>query len=297
MKIHLILLFLGLSTLAFSQKSKNFNSFPKNTESVFYQIQDGTNFYKYNPKKKNYTEIKKDKNRLKVNAAGFNTKDNFIYGIKMGTTNLIKISADGKFKDLGAVKGLNRRYGDYICGDFDTDGNLYVYNGIDAPSLYKINIKTMTAKAINKQKNNAKQPRLGDFSFLPNKNKFYGVSQNNELISIDAKSGALSNLGSIAGLKNKGSVFGASYSDSNGALYCFHNKTGDLYRINVDKKTALLIQSTNILLKTNDGASSVFEEIKLKSCDESLREALEKVEMLEGQIITLKKELKSAYKK
>ncbi len=295
MRIHLFLLFLGISTLAFAQQSQ---PFPKVKENTFYQIQDGKNFYKYNPKEKNYTEIKKNTDQLKVNAAGYNIKDNFIYGIEMNSNQLIQISADGKFKKLGIVKGLpmpkNKK--SYIAGDVDTSGNLYVYNGIEHHSLYKINIKAKTAKSVYTS-NDKNQARLGDFSFIPSQNKFYGINTKQELISIDAKTGKFSPGIQIQGIKEnlsplkneiREAVFGASYADNKGFLYCFHNKTGRLYRVNINTNIGQLVHPDGTTLKLNDGASNIFTEIKIKSCEEKVLELEKKVVQLEKEIKQLK---------
>lgn len=116
---------------------------------------------------------------FQINAIGYNTVDNFIYGmITRNSTgspnstdgNLARVSNDGSVTNLGAITGLP--VADYIAGDFDTSGTYYVKAPGNNATIHIINVSTVSRTSVLTL---SQSVTLLDFSFVPVQNLFYGM--------------------------------------------------------------------------------------------------------------------------
>lgn len=242
------------------------NCIPCTHNSTFYQVLHGDEFVSYDPTNLTYTTIYT--NSFEINAIGYNVQDGHIYGIRNNSNHLVKVGEDGIFNDLGPVSGLPDPGGNsYYIGDFDENGNLFVSNNF-ITDIYKIDILSIAATRI--QLNPRSPMDLADFSYLPLTQLFYGLqSGTNNLISFDATTGAVFNLGTLNPLVSCSNGYGASFADKNGKLYFFCNGDGNLFEVDQSVMTSNLLHATGISLNSNDGASCPFSN-GLQPCDNSL---------------------------
>lgn len=192
---------------------------------------------------------------MKVNGIGYNTSDNFIYGMRTEAANanhMVRIDANGVFTDLGAVTGLPA--GGFNSGGFDNSGNYYIIN-FDSNNLYKINVATNTATPVTLSRN----LKVSDIAYDPISNLFYGYeSSSAQLVSITT-AGVVSNVGSPSALGNV--FFGAMYSDANGDIFGNEDDGSGFYQFNKTTGQATKI-SESISAYGNDGANCPSAVIK-----------------------------------
>ena len=263
----LLLLFLNLNIVVAQE-------FTCTENSILYQVK-GTEtstsdqkFVKYNPSQANFEDINSSNPIMSgsVNAIGYNVLDNYIYGIDLRTSHLMRLDANGnKTLIRHTLPGLPKDT-NYVTGDCDINGNLYVTNA-ELNVVYKINIQNEIAIPISFNQSSM----CYDFCFNPTNELFYGITSTGVLREFNMATG-LSNddygtptpTDGIT-VKNhfyqttKKYVYGAAYADSNGSMYFFNNQSGDLFKIDIDSSnntaTSKRIEATGITLASNDGAS------------------------------------------
>ena len=187
-----------------------------------------------------------------VNAMGYNTVDNYIYGIRTdaGNTNhLVITDANGTTVDLGAVTGLP--IGGYNAGAFDDSGNFYVLS-FNFSVLYKINVTTLTVTSTTL----ARTLALNDFAYDKITGLLYGFDVTNDvLVSVNPATGAVTNIGST-NTAFASTFVGAMYSDANGNIFGNVDDGLGFYQFNKTTGVPTLI-SSSISAFGNDGANCV----------------------------------------
>ncbi len=108
---------------------------------------------------------------INYNAIGVNPLDGFIYGLLANTNQLIRVSADGKYNNLGAITGLPDGV-IYNSGEIDKLGNYYVKVNNQNSQLYRVNLSTLSATLINL----TASVNLPDMAFRVTDNLIYGVN-------------------------------------------------------------------------------------------------------------------------
>ncbi|MCB9039407.1 MAG: T9SS type A sorting domain-containing protein [Lewinellaceae bacterium] len=233
--------------------------------SVFYQVLYGNEFVEYIPGTSSYSTI--HVNPYEINAIGYNILDNYIYGIKANTNHLVKVGADGVFHDLGAVNNLpvlGNGTLSYFAGAFNANGELLVTRS-SISTVYKIDVSasSLTAVPIPITSSPASFP-VSDFSYSGG--LFYGLDESGNLYSFDENNGAVSNMGALtpaipcADANGAPKGYGASFADGNGGLYFFCNGSGELFKVNPFLMSSGLLQSTGVVLETNDGAACILSD-------------------------------------
>ncbi|PRY83366.1 DUF6923 family protein, partial [Mongoliibacter ruber] len=191
---------------------------------------------------------------FRYNAIGFNSVDNYVYGIRRGRDDvnnprnrLIVIGANGVGTTLGEVTGLPNTVGSFFSGDFDADGYLWVLNNTNT-KLYKINVQTIAVVEDIDVTNNGN--RVTDIAYDVNTGNFWGVNDNNwQLVSLDPTTGLMTNVGT----PNQGnSAMGAMYADALGNVYGAGN-TGGFYQFDTSTGASTLISDAPGS-NDNDGA-------------------------------------------
>jgi uncharacterized protein DUF6923/Big-like domain-containing protein len=187
------------------------------------------------------------------NAIGYDTLDNYIYGIVTGggpTGDLIRISNDGSTTDLGLPTGLPRS--GYINGDFDLNGNMYII--ANSTTVYEVNVSTLTATALT---------ITGDPIVASAENVFMGGNlytlQGSTLSVINLTNDTNTNatVSGPSGWLNSSNTFGAGWNDQAGELFFSNNGSGSIYQIldyNSPSPTAVFTL-TGTVTNSNDGAN------------------------------------------
>lgn len=204
-----------------------------------------------------------------VNAIGFNTKDNYIYGSKTGTNNIVQIDANGTPIDLGPVTGLPA--GNFEVGDIDANGILYLM-AQSASQIYGVNVDSTSPNFLKLVQTvtltSGFNSYFQDFAFHPINGKAYTLQgSTGRLLEISWGTGATVNAtvvdrGQPTGLPAGSSIalatanYGAIFFDAQGDLYGYRNG-GETYKVtNVASGTPLAttMSMTATPISKNDGA-------------------------------------------
>lgn len=199
-----------------------------------------------------------------VNAVGYNTLDNYMYGID-SSGSVIAIAQDGTLTDLGNP-GLDSSV-NWQSGDFDDAGHLWVTSGgasgTDQP-YYEIDLSDPSSSTYGTIIDSGTLTRPTGFAAMPSdwvftNGAFYGlVGQRTgageaSLVRFDPATGAVTVEGTIPGTANEDRVYGAGYADSNGYLYFSNNTSGNIYRVDPTDGSAIAL-SDGPAASGNDGA-------------------------------------------
>ncbi len=247
-------------------------------QANIYQVIDGT-LYVFDPQSAIYTKAGQDA-AVTVNAIGFNTQDNLIYGIAvsdgfdgLGTAvlkaDLVMLDAEGVSYRIGSTPYRS------WTGDFDAQGNLWTFHSsMDRLTMIDVD-KVDTSGAVASRTFKFPTPmitdQLWDVAFDVESNSFYGVTRpksegkNALLYKIDIS--AVSSGGEpvfetteISGTMIDGTIipgipaitFGAAIQDADGNLYVAGNSgdhdmndttasSGGIYRVVEDESSGRTI--------------------------------------------------------
>jgi hypothetical protein len=237
----LAIVLFAVATLA---RSPTVHAAPFACEPAFYQAMTGT-FKKLDPETGQYADI--GSTALYLNAIGYNTEDNYIYGLNNdpGGSTLMRIEHDGSYTDLGLPTGLPSAGS--VVGDFDHTGNLYVLINSPNSSLYRIDITADTATEIIMSDTLS----VNDFAYI---NGFLYGTSGTSLYRIDATTGTVT----TTALGIPSAVYGAAWSTVDDRLYFSQNSSGVIYEVTgydtVSPDATAVLQGDGNLVG-NDGAS------------------------------------------
>ena len=218
--------------------------YPVSGPTTLYELDNTTNPF-------TITSIGTSPANMHVNAIGYNTVDNLIYGIRTdaGFMNyMVRIDGNGVFTSLGAVTNLPT--GGYNSGAFDNGGNYYVLNS-GSTRFYRIDVTTNTATLITL----SRSLNVNDIVYDKTTGKIFGyegVSGANILVSIDPVTGTVTNIGA-SGLPD-GTLVGALYVDASGDIFGNVDNGSGFYQFNKTTGTAVKI-SNSIGANGNDGTN------------------------------------------
>jgi sugar lactone lactonase YvrE len=201
-----------------------------------------------------------------VNAIGFNQLDNYIYGIKSSSGNVVvRIDANGVGYELGAIPGLP--LADYNSGDVNTNGILYV-KAATATTAYGIDLNPASPTYLTIVKTVTGLISSSDFAFHPTNGKLYTIQDATSKVYEISWPAAGATV--AATLVDRGKptnlpigTYGAIYFASDGSMYGYSNGTvgsnnGAIYRMTnvvgtgLPVATALTTSATGV--SSNDGA-------------------------------------------
>ncbi|TSE07766.1 hypothetical protein FOF46_15160, partial [Aquimarina algiphila] len=207
------------------------------------------------------------------NATGYNTLDDFVYGIGKGggsspiNNHLIKVGVNGAIKDLGPLGGGFAGGG--ISGDVDDSDNLWINRGNHYDRIANVstlpeggNPVVITVTFTGPGGTAVPSQRTNDVVFI--NGKLYGVTNASELVIWDLTTLEKTVIGGLA--TPTATNFGAAFTDAEDRLYVSYND-GGMYLINdydTATPTASFLNST-ISTTSNDGfacpdATSAFDE-------------------------------------
>ncbi|MGV3763426.1 DUF6923 family protein [Parapedobacter sp.] len=210
------------------------------TNTTLYVINTTTNPLSYDP-------IGVESN-VRYNAMGLRVADGYIYALPNASNQLLKISADGTYENLGAVAGLP--LASYNSGEMDDADNFYVMSttgSTTSDKMYNIDIAAMSATEIDL----TSSINPSDIAYSPFDGLLYGVNNDGRLISIDPSTGTVTFIGTATG----GQPFGAMMGSSTGELYGVSN-FGGFYQFNLTDGTRLQLSSSPVSTG-NEGAHCV----------------------------------------
>lgn len=190
-----------------------------------------------------------------VNAVGYNTADNLLYGFAsngangtdahgnaVGRHDLVVIDAEGNVHKLGHADFDQHISGSVYVGDFGPDGDLWVMSGGDRDQVFRVDLDA-TSDTGEVSYQSVPIPRaqaqhgFADMSYVESENAFFAVTSKGEIYKIDpfnlvdgeaqVTSIPITTLqtedGEVSGVPT-GSAWGAVFTDVDGNLYAGLNK-------------------------------------------------------------------------
>lgn len=202
------------------------------------------------------------------NAIGFNSLDNYLYGLRVddgAKTALQRIGQDGYVTGLGAVTGLptpasNDTYNQGTFGSGPTAGTLYVRNQLNANMMWAINVGNVPAAGAPRATlitlSGSGVPNVSDITW---KDGFlWGMFNNDRMYRINPANGQVSSWATGLGITGD---FGAQWLYGNGNLGLSRNADGKVFQVAIDLPGSVtpafrLVSSTSgPASSNNDGAS------------------------------------------
>lgn len=214
---------------------------------------------------------------LNANAVGYNTQDNFIWGMRASTNQLIKIGSNGAVQTF-TVPNLPVPATGYNVGDFIGNGYFFIYErSVDRYYVIDVNAArstylqlvdptasfTLDTAPYGNTFNGAPGLLISDLAYNPATGLLYGLMDPDagrkfEWITINPITRAVTfSVTQVTGggIQNETVAYGSIFIDQNSdGFYAFANNQGRFYRINTATNTSTLV-STSITATNNDGAS------------------------------------------
>ncbi len=157
---------------------------------------------------------------VSINAIGYNTNDNYIYGIVGGGAGsnkyLYKVDGNGVFYNLGLLPELYTS-GTLIAGDFADDGYLYVRQGSNSITFFRINVATRAVTTITMTEGGVPLTNFNTADFAYSGGKFWTIDYISPI--------RLASFTTAGVVEHKSYVFasapgyGAMFADSNGNIF------------------------------------------------------------------------------
>lgn len=203
---------------------------------------------------------------LPLNAIGYNTLNNLIYGIEAGTTNLIVMDVTGNIGNIGPVPNLPYT-ASYNVGAIDDNGHLFI-KSTTLPIYYVIDVNPSSSTY-----GQLLDPTAGyvldtapygtaitptnmdvyDWAFNANDGLLYGIS-GTTVLRMNPTTGIVTAL-TTTGIP-AATAYGSVYSVSDGFIYATSDDTGIIYRIAINGNNAdALPFSQDTPTLNSDGAS------------------------------------------
>jgi len=191
--------------------------------SDFYQVSSGK-MYQYSVASNTYSLMASGTTISGLNGIGYNTGDNYIYGVGSSST-LYKIANDGSSVASSAVTGVTPQN---TGGDFIAANKLLTANNSGTFTL--IDTTTSVATAFT---DSGSVWAAYDLAFNPTNHTAYGMHGTTLYIGVvtGTTSIAVSTKSVTGSLAGSTDAWGAAYIDSAGDAYFFDNTTHDLVEI------------------------------------------------------------------
>ncbi|MCB9232654.1 MAG: HYR domain-containing protein [Bacteroidia bacterium] len=185
-----------------------------------------------------------------INSIGYNTQDNFVYGINPNSPHQIyRLDQAGILYNLGNATGLP---GNSYAGCFDLSGNMYITGG--HATLYKLNVVTRVATLIGSIAN-----PTADLAFNPVDGQLYAwASSADRLMRINPATAATTYVGPV---QSQWNGFGALYFNAQGDIIAYGDNasitsTQQETLVKIDPNTGLVSAlGTGSGVNGNDGCS------------------------------------------
>ncbi|WP_353718691.1 Ig-like domain-containing protein [Dyadobacter sp. 676] len=187
-----------------------------------------------------------------VNAIGYNTVDNYIWGYRSGTNQLVRIGSDWSV-EFFTVTGLTGTT--YATGDVSPEGVLYLYT-FNASSFTKIDLNPGSANYLVAQNVPTTGTQLNDWAFNPVDGKLYGFGTNKTLYQFDPVSGTRTTIGAVTGggIEGVTGSFGTAFFDSEGHMFVGNNDSGAIFKFTAPLTDLTASLFSNVGIAPGDGA-------------------------------------------
>ncbi|GAB3751084.1 DUF7927 domain-containing protein [Microlunatus parietis] len=189
----------------------------------------------------------------RINAIAYNVLDDYIYGLDLHNTTIVRVGGDASAVPIGWPEGLPH----LVVGDIDEAGRYWVTDDLNwhvvdlAPGSSSYGTVVDQGQAPTP----AGLASMGaDWAYVPGTDALWSIGiegSNAVLVKFDRatrQKSVAANLGVLGG-----NTFGAVYADPNGFLYGSDNVTGQIFRVDVAAGTAQKF-SDGPSSGTNDGA-------------------------------------------
>ncbi len=211
----------------------------------------------------------------KINAAGYNNKDGYIWGsLSTPDRSIVRIGKDFK-TDIYEVPELPAA-GRYI-GDIDSNGMYYLKPG--GTTVYKVNLDPNSPNYLKSAGTITLDTNIHihDWAFNAKDNALYTVEKStNILYRIDIEAGEVTALGEVPILSGNKYTYGAVYFDADGNFYISANQTGTIYIVYaVQDLTGSNEMSSNFFAfgpasSSNDGARCPTAPVAQENCSNGI---------------------------
>ena len=185
------------------------------------------------------------------NAQGYNTTDNYVYGVDGATQSIIRIAQDGAIIQMPTPAGWSYGAG-FNVGDFDSAGHYWISSSAAGRPWYEIDYAagSPTYGQVLASGTLPNAPVMGaDWVYV--NGGLYSVNATGNLIRFDTATHQLTDLGTMTNVP--AGSYGAGYADAAGNLYYSENVSGTIYRVNPTTKAAIAV-SNGPASSGNDGA-------------------------------------------
>ena len=192
-----------------------------------------------------------------LNAFGFNPADNYIWGYRVNTNQIVRIASDYSVT-IFSIPGLPIK--PYNTGDISENGIFYLYAGSNLDTeFYRVNLNLPTPQLI--LPNLPIIPTsLSDWAISSIDNNLYSISNDVfEVYRFDTFGNRTFLGNATGGGVNAGGNFGGIFMDNFGSMYALNNANGNIFKIDQPHNgntTATLFSQGPGSLTGSDGASN-----------------------------------------
>ncbi len=170
----------------------------------------------------------------KINAAGFNTYDNYLYGWGYEFQTVVRI--DNAYQAT-PIQVTNLPGASFYVGDVSLSENAYyMYRKGGSYGLYRVALDEEAddfAVAERIVDGSALNLNIYDMAFHPQNGDFYSVDGGGNLIRVNSETGSSSVISNV----DQQGTFGAVYFDLSGYLYISRNSDGYIFRIDTSEES------------------------------------------------------------
>jgi uncharacterized repeat protein (TIGR01451 family) len=220
----------------------------------------------------------------KLNAIGYNPKDNHFYAWDL--QNGVYVKLDASFNVTATFSTTDIGYpgpqtSDIFAGDVDEDGYHWFFRVVGGTTFwYRVNTNTPTPAFVEtgSTANPTDLPDTlsegTDWAYVPGTNKLYRGMDNGTdvtIVAFDRTSHSYSVIGKVTNITAGGAAgrnMGAVYADPNGNFYMSSNGSGILWRVDLDAPsgpgptyTAVQLDAADV--GSNDGARCALASVPI----------------------------------
>ncbi|KAK6540593.1 hypothetical protein TWF694_007988 [Orbilia ellipsospora] len=205
-----------------------------------------------------------------IGAIGYNTIDNYIYGVEKTTGKILKIASDGTLTQIGAIATLST----VIGGDVDNNGQLWIAGAINATNLSWAQIdvdpnSSNYGQLLNSGVTNNPGPYFEDFVHIPSAGNFlWGITLSSTnypiLVKFDMATHTWVNdteWTTVPGYTT--GVIGSMFGADNGDIWFLIDQSGVTWKTNIFTKQApvAVLVPAGYTATQADGARCVYGSV------------------------------------
>ena len=203
-----------------------------------------------------FSTLSSDMQTTKVNGAGFNFHDDYIYAWDYGSNTLARFGSDYIPVPLNISGKIGQHF--YV-GDVSIEENKW-FGYRPSYGLYSVDLSEPDESLVMVQVATAASmgnPKITDFAFHPTNGLIYAVDNNGFMSTIDPGTGQTILIREVLNEASAGFnfVFGAQFFDVNNNLYLSNNGNGYIYKIDVsESEPEAVFFAYGPTSSSNDGA-------------------------------------------